>query len=105
MDWFERGLDALALVYAVVFFPAPFFWLVIHPGIRFWRRFGNRAFWVAVPVWVMPGIALVALRHEIFAQRLGRNAWTWTLGTVLLALAVWITWRGHREFSLRRVAR
>ena len=104
MDWFQRGLDALALAYAILFFPAPFFWLVIHPGIRFWRRFGNRAFWVALPVWVMPGTALVALRQEIFAQRLGRNVWTWTLGTVLLALAVWITRLVHREFSLRRLA-
>jgi protein-S-isoprenylcysteine O-methyltransferase Ste14 len=104
MEWIERAVDALALTFAVVFFPAGLFWLVIHPGIRFWRRFGNRAFWVALPLWVVPGITLVGLRHELFAQRLGRNVWTWTSGTLLLALAVWLTWRVHREFSLRRLA-
>ncbi len=97
-------LDALALSYAILYFPAPVFWLMIHPAIHFWRRFGNRSFWIALPLWVFSGTALVLLRHRIFAQRLGRNVFTWILGSGLVALGLWIGGRVHREFGLRRLA-
>ena len=100
----QKTVDALALVYAVLFFPVPFFWLVIHPFIHFWRRFGNRSFWVAIPVWLVSGTALLLLRHRIFAERIHRNALIWIVGAILVALALWINRRVHREFSLRRLA-
>lgn len=103
MIWMQKGLDALALVYAILFFPAPFFWLIFHPFIGFWRRLGSRSFWIAVPVWLVWGTALVFLRHDIFAERINRNALTWILGTALIVLALWINRRVHREFSVRRL--
>ncbi len=104
MLWVQKVLDGLALGYAILYFPVPIFWLLIHGAIHFWRRFGNRSFWIAVPVWIVPGVTLVMLRHRIFAERLGRNALTWTLGSALVALGFWIGHRVHREFGLRRLA-
>jgi protein-S-isoprenylcysteine O-methyltransferase Ste14 len=103
MPLIEKALDALALAYAVAFFPTPLFWLVFHSRIHFWRRFGNRAFLVALPIWLVPGIALLLLRHQIFSQRIERNALTWILGAGILALAVWIDRQVRRQFSVRRL--
>ena len=88
MTWLEKGVDALALGYAILFFPAPLFWIAIHPAIHFWRRFGNRSFWIALPIWALCGTALVFLRHRIFAHRVGRNALTVVAGLGLIALAL-----------------
>jgi protein-S-isoprenylcysteine O-methyltransferase Ste14 len=103
MGWIEKGMDALALGYALLFVPGPFFWLIIHPGIKFWRRFGNRAFWVALPLWVGFASALLAWREKLFAARLPRDAFTWMLGLALVALAFWMDRSVRREFSVRRI--
>lgn len=102
--WLDKLLDAVALGYALLFFPAPIFWLIFHPAIRFWRRFGRRAFWVALPVWVVCDAALILLRHHLLAVRVERNALTWTLGTALILAALWIGRRVFREFGWRRLS-
>jgi len=97
-------LDFVALVYAILFFPAPLFWLIVHPAIRFWRRFGTRSLWVALPLWTFSGTLLVLLRHRIFAERISRNALTTIAGVALIALAVWIGHQVHRHLGLLRLA-
>jgi protein-S-isoprenylcysteine O-methyltransferase Ste14 len=103
MDAFDRALDLLALLYALLFFPAPVFWLMIHPAIKFWRRFGTRAYWMALPLWLLSGATLLLLRQELFADRLNRNAATMLLGTGLVLLGLWLNRRVRREFSWRRL--
>jgi protein-S-isoprenylcysteine O-methyltransferase Ste14 len=104
MSTAQGAVDAVALIYAVAFFPAPFFWLIVHPAIRFWRRFGNRSFWVALPLWTLSGTLLVLLRHRIFAERVSRNALTTIAGAALIALALWIGHHVHRRLGLQRLA-
>jgi protein-S-isoprenylcysteine O-methyltransferase Ste14 len=104
MLWLQKGLDALALVIAILYFPIPLFWLSIHPAIRFWRRFGNRSFWIALPVWLISATALVLLRHRIFSAHFHRSPLLWVLGSAFVLLAVWIDHLVHREFGLKRLA-
>ncbi len=104
MTWIQKGLDALALFYAILFFPVPFFWLIIHPAIHFWRRFGNRSFGAALPLWIVSGVTLLLLRDKIFAERISQNALTRVMGSALVLLALWIGRHVHREFGLRRLA-
>lgn len=99
-----RAIDALALVYAVLFFPVPVYWLIFHPGVRLWRRVGNRSFWVALPVWLLAGVPLIFLQGPLWANRLPRNVFTYGLGTLLLALSFWIMAKVHREFSFKKLA-
>jgi protein-S-isoprenylcysteine O-methyltransferase Ste14 len=103
MSILQRLVDGAALLYAILFFPAPFFWLIIHPGIHFWRRFGNRSFWIALPVWLVSGVALVLLRQAIFAERIGPSALTAIVGAALVAVALGIGRHVHRDFGLRRL--
>jgi protein-S-isoprenylcysteine O-methyltransferase Ste14 len=103
MNTLNWSLDMLALFYALLFFPAPIFWLMIHPAIKFWRRFGTRALWVALPAWLVCGATLLAFRRELFADRLNRNVFTTLAGTGLVLLGLWLNRRVHREFSWRRL--
>ncbi len=41
---FLHLIDYIALFYLVLLLWIPFYWLVFHTAIRFWRRVGNRAF-------------------------------------------------------------
>ena len=104
MAWLSKGIDVAALLYAIVFFPAPFLWLIVHPAIRFWRRFGTRSLWIALPLWTFSGTFLVLLRHRIFDERVSRNAWTAIAGVALIGLAVWIGHHVHRRLGLQRLA-
>ena len=96
-------LDIAAFTYALLLFPAPLFWLVIHPAIGYWREKGTKAYWVALPVWVGTGVLLFLSRSLLFAQRIDRDALTWITGTVLLVVAVWVDRSVLRQFSVRRI--
>ena len=96
-------VDLFALVWLILTSWVPFFWLLIHPAVRFWRRFGNRTFWVALPVWLAFAVAFILLRHQLFADRIARNTLTWALGVGLFALAGWIEHRTRRALGVRRL--
>lgn len=101
--WLDIGLDALAMLFILLVFPIPIFWLTVHPAIHFWRRFGNRSFWVALPVWAFTGAALLLFRERIFAERVGRNALTWTAGLLLLAVGIWLGRQVDHTLGIRRL--
>jgi protein-S-isoprenylcysteine O-methyltransferase Ste14 len=101
---FLHLIDYLALFYLVLLLWIPFYWLVFHPAIRFWRRLGNRAFWVALPVWLIFAAGIIMARRELFARRLERSALTWAVGGVLFFVASWLDVQTRRAFGWRRLA-
>lgn len=103
MSWFDPSLDAASLLYAVLFFPVPFFWLIFHPFIGFWRRFGKQAYWIALPVWVLSGVTVVSMRGWLFAARIERSFLTWLLSAGLIIVAIWIDRHVEHAFSWRRL--
>ena len=104
MPIFLRIIDGFALFYLILLLWIPFFWFVFHPAIRFWRRVGNRAFWVALPVWVIFAAGIIIARHDLFAMRVGRNALTWAAGAVLFVVANWLDSQTRHTFGWRRLA-
>ena len=68
MNFLSNLIDGLAFAYILAVVPVPLFWLVFHGGIGFWRRWGTRSYWVALPVWVSTGVALWQLRPWMFAE-------------------------------------
>jgi protein-S-isoprenylcysteine O-methyltransferase Ste14 len=97
------AVDYIALFYLVLLLWIPFYWLVFHAAIGFWRRWGNRAFWVALPVWLIFAAGIVNARHELFARRLERNALTWMAGCVLFLVASWLDVQTRHAFGWRRL--
>lgn len=103
-EFFTRTIDWLAVAYAALYFPVPFYWLVLHPAVNTWRRIGYRSFWVALPVWVLFGFPLALMERSLLAHRLPRNAATWVTGTALLVLNVWVSRQVHQQFSFKKLA-
>ena len=103
MDVLDGAIDFIAFLYALLFFPAPFFWLLIHPAIRFWRRFGRRAYWVAIPVWDGFAGVLLLYREEILGNRFDRTAPIWMLGIVLVAGGIWLNRQVRQQFTWKRM--
>jgi len=101
---FLRLVDSLALASLLLLVWIPFFWCLFHPGIHYWRRMGNRALWVALPVWLGFAAGLLLARHWLFARRLERDALTWMVGGVLFFLAAWLEVETRRTFGCRRLA-
>jgi hypothetical protein len=99
----EKLIDTLGLIYCFYLFPIPFFWLLIHPAIRFWRRFGDRSFSIAVPVWLVIGTVIILMRGRLLEERIPRSAVTWVRGGRHLILANWLGVRIVRDFGLRRL--
>ena len=101
---FLHLIDDIALFYLVLLLWIPFYWFVFHPAIRFWRRLGNRAFWVALPVWLTFAAGIIISRHQLFARRLERNALTWAVGGVLFLVASWLDVQTRHALGWRRLA-
>ena len=97
------GLDILALVYAVLVFPAALFWLIIHGANLWWRRLGARALWVALPLWGSSGAAILRFRHPLLDERFGRHGLTLAARGILLVLATWLEHQTRRDLGLRRM--
>ena len=68
---FLHLVDYIALFYLVLLLWIPFYWLVFHTAIRFWRRLGNRAFWVALPVWLIFAAGVIMARHQTLRAAAG----------------------------------
>ena len=100
---FLRIVDGVALFYLILLLWIPFFWFVFHPAIRYWRRIGNRSFWVALPVWLGFALALILTRHGLFARRIERNALTWIAGGGLFLVASWLEVQTRRTLGWRRL--
>jgi protein-S-isoprenylcysteine O-methyltransferase Ste14 len=101
---FTRTIDWLAVAYAALYFPVPFYWLLLHPAVNTWRRIGYRSFWIALPVWILIGVPLALMENFLFARRLPRNAATYCLGAALLVFTFWVSRRVHQEFSFKKLA-
>ena len=99
-----RLIDYGAIFYLVLLLWIPFFWFVFHPAINYWRRLGNRSFWVALPVWLIFAVGIIASRDILLTHRLERNVLTWIVGGVLFFAASWLDVQTRHAFGWRRLA-
>ncbi len=100
---FSTTIDYIALFYLVLLLWIPFYWLLFHSAIRFWRRMGNRAFWMALPAWLIFTMAIIFTRHELLARRVERNALTWVAGGALFFAASWLDVQTRHALGWRRL--
>ena len=101
---FLHLIDYLALFYLILLFWIPFYWFVFHTAIRFWRRLGNRALWVALPVWLIFAAGIIITRHQLLGRRLDRSVLTWAAGGVLFFVASWLDVQTRQALGWRRLA-
>ena len=96
-------LDWIAAVVLCLQSPIPFFWLIVHPQIRFWRRHGRAAFVVAgVAAWGGVAVLVGILHARLFASR-NAPRWAIAVGLALLVFDVYLLYRVERELGTRRL--
>lgn len=95
-----RRLIAILLITAIP--AALFFWLLIHPLARFWRRAGMATAYAATgTVTVAVMAAMFLMRQRLLAVDWGTNTAGAGAGVVLLALSGWMLLTVRRQLSVR----
>ena len=76
--------------------PVPIYWLILHPGHRFWRARIRAAFWTAgLTAWTLGGVLIFYFRAQLLAAH---RPPLWMIACGLLLIAI-------EPLALRRVER
>ncbi len=93
------------LVAAVLFLqlPIPFFWLIVHPRIEFWRKHVRAGYWVAgLSAWGIMAVFLYAFHERLFMSERA-PAWAIAVGLVLMASDAYVLYRVERDLGGSRL--
>lgn len=94
--------DAIALLVLGLQLPIPVFWLVVHPGINFWRRHPRACYYgVGLSVWVAMAVALVVPRSWWLAERFSGHWLVAVAGVALVAFDLWLMRQVKRDLHWR----
>jgi protein-S-isoprenylcysteine O-methyltransferase Ste14 len=84
-------------------FPVPIYWLILHPGHRFWRTRIRAAFWTAgLTAWTLGGVLLIYFRAQLLAAH-APPAWRIAVGLLLIAVEPIMLRRVGRELGHMRL--
>jgi protein-S-isoprenylcysteine O-methyltransferase Ste14 len=75
-------LDIIGLLFCSVYCTIPLFWLVFHPFVERWRRYGRKAFFVITPLWGVFIAGAFALAWHIRHLHLYESWLPWILGVM-----------------------
>ena len=93
----------LAAIVLFLQLPIPLYWFVVHPLVRFWRRYPRAVYAVGLACsWLPVTGAIVAFRKVLFRPDWPSPAALAT-GTALIILEVWIFWRVHHDLGTARL--
>jgi protein-S-isoprenylcysteine O-methyltransferase Ste14 len=103
------GVDSvryyIALIMVIAVTPALTFWLIVHPFVRFWRRFGP--VWTLSLVWGAQAVGMLALfqvRKPILATEFGTNYGLVVLGVGCIVAATVGRVKLSKHLSVRTIA-
>ncbi len=83
--------------------PVPLYWLILHPGAKFWRAHLRAAFWFAgLTAWTVGGVLLVHYR-AILLTEVPPRAWRIALGLPLIAIEFYTLRKVERQLGTRRL--
>jgi len=97
-------LDIVGLAVCSVYCTIPLFWLIFHPFVERWRRFGRRAYLAIMPAWgiLIAGAFLLCwpARHlHLYESKL-----PWVLGALFILSGFSIYRSGSQGFSRAKVS-
>lgn len=86
-------MDFLILIASLIWIPLIPLRLVLHSGIRLWRRLEGKSFGIVFIYWVLAGIGLIAWRISLTGWRFPTFPGGFTLGLLLVFTALILhTW-------------
>ncbi len=97
-----RIQDAVALVVLCLQLWIPPFWLLVHPAIRFWRRYPRACYYGLVPAMVLATAVTLWWFNAWWLARRFTQHWLATLaGLALIATDLWLMRRVERALGWR----
>ena len=91
----------VALILVIILPPVLYFWLLIHPFVRFWRRLGPGWTYGIVCSFLALGIvSLFRIRQSLLAVEFGTNYFLTALGLLLLAASTWLGFQILHHMSI-----
>jgi protein-S-isoprenylcysteine O-methyltransferase Ste14 len=98
--FFLRALVGLVLFAEL---PVPIYWLILHPGHRFWRTRIRTAFWTAgLTAWTLGGVLIFYFRAQLLAVS-RPPTWMIVAGLALIAIEPVALRRVERELGGKRL--
>ena len=85
-----RWIEVLAWLACVAYSSIPSFWLLVHPGIEYWRSRRRSPYLVLLPLWVAMWVALGAATWRWRHLLLYRTRMAWVPAAALLVLSVYL---------------
>ena len=90
-----------ALLLVILLPPVLFFWLLIHPFVRFWRRLGlGWTYGIVCSFMALSGVGLFRIRHALLAVEFGTSYSLIALGLLLLGVSIWLTFQILRPMRI-----
>lgn len=99
----DKARYALALVVLVSMPPGIFFWYLVHPFVRQWRKVGPAVTYTTVSlVMILLGVGIYRFREPLLSVDFGFNRWlSWlALAVYLMAVVVEIMCRRHLKLGV-----
>ena len=97
-------LDVAGLAVASVYCTIPLFWLVFHPFVQRWRKYGRRAYLVIVPAWGIFIAAAFALGWPLRHLHLYDTNLPWVLGVLFILAGLSIYQSASLGFDRAKVS-
>ena len=102
MTSLARATRLIAIFVLAFEMPVPFYWLILHQPVLFWRKHMRAAFPVAVlAAWGIVDVLLYRLRLELF--RRDSVSWLALLGFVLIGVDVFTFTKSEAVLGGRRI--
>jgi protein-S-isoprenylcysteine O-methyltransferase Ste14 len=80
----HSALDIIGLLVCSVYCTIPLFWLVFHPFVEGWRKYGRRAYLAIMPAWGIFIAAAFALGWPIRHLHLYESKLPWVMGVLFI---------------------
>ena len=81
----------VALILVILLPPVLYYWLLIHPFVRFWRRLGpGLTYGIVCSIMALNMVSLFRIRQSLLTVEFGTNHYLTVLGLLLLAASTWL---------------
>jgi protein-S-isoprenylcysteine O-methyltransferase Ste14 len=91
----------VALILVILLPPILYYWLLIHPFVRFWRRLGpGLTYGIVGSIMALNMVSLFRIRPSLLAVEFGTNYYLTALGLLLLAASTWLGFQILHHMSI-----
>lgn len=98
-----KPFDWVAAVVLFLQFPIPLFWLILHPGVGFWRQHVWAGYWVAgLSAWGTLAVFLYSFHERLFASE-QTSGWGVAAALAMIGTDGYILYRVERELGRARL--